>query len=77
GVIAESGLSLLLDTLGPRGYDPAEHSARLARLGEADRRAEEFVLARRRVVAELQRQVAVLEAKLPDSRLGGDRWGDW
>jgi hypothetical protein len=77
GLVAESGLSLLLDTLGPRGYDPAEHSARLARLGEADRRAEEFVQARRRVVGELQRQVAVLEAKLPDSRLGGDRWGDW
>jgi len=76
-LVAESGLSLLLDTLGPRGYDPAEHSARLARLGEADRRAEEFVQARRRVVGELQRQVAVLEAKLPDSRLGGDRWGDW
>lgn len=76
GVVAESGLMLLLDTLSPPG-DPNERTDRLARLGEADRLAEDFVQARRRVVGELQRQVAVLEAKLPVSRLGGDRWGDW
>ncbi|MET9000969.1 hypothetical protein [Amycolatopsis sp. Hca4] len=76
GVIAESGLMLLLDTLHPHD-DPAEHGARMARLGEADRLAEDYVQARRRVVGELQRQVAVLEAKLPVSRLGGDHRGTW
>ncbi|MGV9362206.1 hypothetical protein [Amycolatopsis sp. NPDC003731] len=76
GLVAESSLMLLLDTLRPHD-DPAERGARMARLGEADQLAEHYVQARRRVVGELQRQVAVLEAKLPVSRLGGDRWGDW
>jgi hypothetical protein len=71
GMLAESGLALLLDSR----TDPAEAATRSARLSEADRRAEEYVQARRAVVAELQRQVAVLEAKLPSSRLGADEWG--
>jgi hypothetical protein len=76
GLVAESSLMLLLDTLSPHD-DPIDRAARMAKLGEADRMAEHYVQARRRVVGELQRQVAVLEAKLPVSRLGGDRWGDW
>ncbi|MBE8516790.1 hypothetical protein ILP97_04535 [Amycolatopsis sp. H6(2020)] len=76
GLVAESGLTLLFDTMHSQD-DAAGRGARMARLGEADRLAEHYVQARRRVVGELQRQVAVLEAKLPVSRLGGDRWGDW
>jgi len=71
GMLAESGLALLLDSRS----DPLEYATRVSRLSEADRRAEEYVQDRRHVVGELQRQVAVLEAKLPSSRLAADQWG--
>lgn len=41
-------------------------------LSAADRRAEDLVQARRTVVSQLQHEVAVLEARLPRCRLGGD-----
>ncbi|TWP50767.1 hypothetical protein FKR81_19385 [Lentzea tibetensis] len=69
GLITHAGLTLLLETRTPPG---PEHAQRLAALSEADRRAEEFILARRRVVASLQHQVAMLETRLPASRLRGD-----
>lgn len=64
GLLADSGLALFLDS----HFDDGGRKA--TTLNEADRRADEHILARRRVVSELQQQVAVLEAKLPSSRLG-------
>ncbi|MFD8491721.1 hypothetical protein [Amycolatopsis sp. NPDC059657] len=64
GLLADSGLALFLDS----HFDDGGRKA--TALNEADRRADEHILARRRVVSELQQQVAVLEAKLPSSRLG-------
>jgi hypothetical protein len=67
GVVGDAGLTLFIESHTPP--NPA-HQRRLAALGEADRRAEDFILARRRVVRSLQHQVAMLEARLPASRLG-------
>ncbi|SDX97156.1 hypothetical protein SAMN05421504_10486 [Amycolatopsis xylanica] len=64
GLLADSGLALFLDS----HFDDGGRKA--TALNDADRRADEQILARRRVVSELQQQVAVLEAKLPSSRLG-------
>jgi hypothetical protein len=68
GLLTESGVALLLDARS----DPADHRARLATLSAADRRAEEFIQARRRVIHSLQDQVARLESTLPASRLTGE-----
>jgi hypothetical protein len=55
---------------GPDGA--ADRAARLRReLTEAERRIEEFQLARRRVLRDLQSRVDVLEGRLPSSRLSG------
>lgn len=64
GLLADSGLALFLDSHFDDGGGKA------AALNDADRRADQHILARRRVVSELRHQVAVLEAKLPSSRLG-------
>jgi hypothetical protein len=69
GIPGDAALTLFMDTQSLPGYD---RDARIAQLDEADRRAERFVQARRRVVRELQNQVYVLEAKLPSSRLSGE-----
>jgi len=76
GLVAESGLSLAARHARPRGYDPAEHSARLARLGEADRRAEESSRPGDglRRAATAGRGARGEAARLPPRR---DRWGDW
>jgi hypothetical protein len=70
GLVAEAGLTLFFDSQ----VDPEDRSDRLARLSAADRRAEEAVQARRRIVQELQHQVTVLEARLPQSRLYSENW---
>jgi len=67
GVLGDVGMALFLDSRTP----PVDHTARLAALSEADRRAEEFVQARRRVMHTLEHQVTKLEASLPASRLWG------
>lgn len=67
GVLGDVGMALFLDSR----TQPVDHTARLAALSEADRRAEEFVQARRRVMYTLEQQVSRLEASLPSSRLWG------
>lgn len=66
GLVGEAGLALFLDAHAQP--DPG-HARRLEALSDADRRAQEIIQARRRVVHAFQNQVAVLEAKLPASRL--------
>lgn len=66
GLLTEAGLALFVDT---RAQPDPDHRRRLAALSEADRRAEEHIQARRRVVGALQHQVSMLEARLPASRL--------
>lgn len=65
GVLGDAGMALFLDSR----TQPVDHTARLAALSDADRRAEEFVQARRRVMYTLEHQVSKLEAGLPASRL--------
>jgi hypothetical protein len=67
GVLGDAGMALFLDSR----TQPVDHTTRLAKLSEADRRAEEFVQARRRVMYALEHQVNMLEATLPASRLWG------
>jgi hypothetical protein len=67
GVLGDAGLALFLDSR----TQPVDHTARLTKLTEADRKAEEFVQARRRVMFSLEHQVNMLEATLPASRLWG------
>lgn len=67
GPFSDAGLTLFVES---QTQPHPQHQRRLAALGEADRRAEEFIQARRRVVWALQHQVATLEARLPASRLG-------
>jgi len=70
GLLLNSGLALLLDARGDEVQDPVQaHHSRLATLSEADRRAEEFIQSRRRVIRSLQDRVWKLEAVLPASRL--------
>lgn len=66
GLLTEAGLALFVDT---RAQPDPDHARRLAALSEADRRAEEHIQARRRVIGALQHQVTMLEARLPASRL--------
>lgn len=68
GLVSDAGLTLFVES---QTQPDAHHQRRLAALGAADRRAEEFIQARRRVVRSLQHQVAMLEARLPASRLSG------
>lgn len=68
GLLGDAGMALFLDSR----VDTREGMAQAAQLSAADRRAEQFVQARRRVVYELQRQVTMLEARLPSSRLGSE-----
>lgn len=69
GGVTGAGLALLLES---RAEPDPGYEERLAALGEADRWAEEFIQARRRVVWSLQHRIAVLEGRLPASRLRGD-----
>ncbi|XVS68046.1 TRAFAC clade GTPase domain-containing protein [Actinosynnema sp. CA-299493] len=66
GMISGAALALFLES---RTEPQPGVDRRGAALGDADRRAEGFVQARRRVVMALQHQVAVLEARLPASRV--------
>ncbi|MCE7010381.1 GTPase domain-containing protein [Kibdelosporangium philippinense] len=68
GLLGEAGLALFMDS---RAEPDADYQRRIAALSDADRRAEELVQARRRVVQSMQNQVNILEAKLPSSRLQG------
>lgn len=73
--LATGGVSLLvgswlvpfLDGRGDAG--PLPGSDRQAALTEADRRAQRAILARREVIGNLRHQTAVLETRLPASRL--------
>lgn len=65
GILANSVLGLYLDS---RIAPAPEHARRDTAISDADRHAEELVQARRAVVHALQRQVDMLEAKLPSSR---------
>lgn len=69
GGFTAAGLALLLES---RAEPDPGYQERLSALDEADRWAEEFIQARRRVVRRLQDQVAVFEGRLPASRLRGD-----
>ncbi|HEY0637178.1 MAG TPA: hypothetical protein VGD67_05990 [Pseudonocardiaceae bacterium] len=65
GLVTSSVLGLYADAQVAAGPDP-----RHAVLTEADRRADELIRARRHVLNGLRHRVSVLEATLPNSRLG-------
>jgi len=65
-IIADSALTLFMDAQATA----TDGGRRFAELDAADRQAEEFIQARRRVVQEFQHRVTLLEAALPSSRLG-------
>lgn len=69
GWLGDAGMSLFVDSYAGPSYENAQ---RMAALSAADRRAEELVLTRRRVVEHLQQQVSNLEARLPASRMGSE-----
>lgn len=65
GLLASSWLGLYLDA--NRRPSPAAFAGD-HRLSEADRAAQRAILARRKVIDDLQRQVVLLESRLPSSR---------
>ncbi|HEX6352860.1 hypothetical protein [Actinophytocola sp.] len=67
GLLVGSWLAPFVDATG--GPAPLPGSDRGARLDEADRRAQQAILARRAVISSLRHQTSVLEARLPASRL--------
>jgi hypothetical protein len=67
GLLVGSWLAPFLDAAG--GPAPLPGSDRRGALDEADRHAQQAILARRAVIRSLQHQTSVLEARLPSSRL--------
>lgn len=65
GVLASSWLGLYLDTQG----EPSGRGTAYRAVSEADRISERAIVARRKVIADLRRQVNLLEARLPSSRV--------
>lgn len=63
GLLADAGLALLLD-------QPQRPDHRVGRLAAAETRADQIILARRKVIRALHHRVGVLEARYPSSVLG-------
>jgi hypothetical protein len=62
-----------VELFGSRNEAIVDQQIRLDRqLSEADRRLEEFHIARRKVLREFQSRVDILEGRLPSSRLSGE-----